>query len=313
MNFWLPQATRGAVEVDLLIVSLIVASCLVLGLVFGLILLYGVRYRAGSAIDRGAVGEKSWRFEMAWTAATLVCFLALFVWGADLYVRLFQPPSDALQISVVAKQWMWKVEHQNGRREINMLHTPTGRPVQLLMTSEDVIHDFSVPAFRIKRDVLPGRYETLWFEATQPGVYNLFCTQLCGQGHAAMIGKVVALAPDDFQKWLESGEPSDQPQASAGAELYARHGCAGCHGSQGEGRGVGAPALANLFGATVTLADGRRLVADDDYLRGAILTPQRLRIARYPPLMPAYAGQLTEEETLRLIGYIKTLQRKGDP
>ena len=163
MSFWLPQATTSAPEVDYLIIALLLGSCAILALVFGLILLYMVKYRARSPIDRGALAEKTWRIEIAWTMATLLIFFGLFVWGADLYVRLFQPPPNALKIYVIGKQWMWKVEHPGGQREINALHMPVGRPIQLVMTSEDVIHDFSVPAFRIKHDVLPGRYETLWF------------------------------------------------------------------------------------------------------------------------------------------------------
>ncbi len=203
MRFWLPQATTSAPEVDYLIAALLLISCAILALVFGLMLLYMFKYRAGSSIDRGAVAKKTWRLETAWTFATLLIFFGLFVWGADLYVRLFQPPADAMKIYVIGKQWMWKVEHPGGQREINALHLPVGRPIQLVMTSEDVIHDFSVPAFRIKHDVLPGRYETLWFQAERLGTYHLFCTQLCGTGHAQMTGKIVAMSAPDYQKWLE--------------------------------------------------------------------------------------------------------------
>jgi cytochrome c oxidase subunit II len=180
MNVWLPQATTSAPEVDYLIIALVVCPGVILSLVFGLTLLYMVKYRAGSHINRGVVAEKTWRLEIAWTIVTLLIFFGLFVWGADLYVRLFQPPPNALKIYVIAKQWMWKIEHRGGQREINALHLPVGRPIQLVMTSEDVIHDFSVPAFRIKHDVLPGRYETLWFEVARPGTYHLFCTMWHG-------------------------------------------------------------------------------------------------------------------------------------
>ena len=165
MTLWLTQATTSAPEVDYLILALLLISCAVLALVFGLMLLYVVKYRAGSGVDRGALANKTWRLETSWTIATLVAFFGLFVWGADLYVRLFQPPPDAMKIYVIGKQWMWKIEHPGGQSEINALHLPIGRPIELVMTSEDVIHDFSVPAFRIKHDVLPGRYETLWFQA----------------------------------------------------------------------------------------------------------------------------------------------------
>ena len=169
MRLWLPEATTSAPEIDYLIIALLLISCAVLALVFGLMLLYMFKYRAGSSIDRGAIAEKTWRLETGWTVATLLIFFGLFVWGADLYVRLFQPPADAMKIYVIGKQWMWKVEHPGGQREIDALHVPVGRPIELVMTSEDVIHDFSVPAFRIKHDVLPGRYETLWFQADRAG------------------------------------------------------------------------------------------------------------------------------------------------
>jgi hypothetical protein len=166
MNFTLPAASSGAPEVDHLLWALLAITVAVLALVFGLMFLYIIKYRAGNGLDRGAITEKTWKFETAWTVATLLVFFGLFLWGADLYVRLFRPPSGTLKIYVIAKQWMWKVEHPGGQREINALHLPVGRPIELVMTSEDVIHDFSVPAFRIKHDVLPDRYETLWFTVT---------------------------------------------------------------------------------------------------------------------------------------------------
>ena len=202
MKLWLPAASANAAEVDHLIWALLGVSLAVLALVFGLMFRYIVKYRAGSPFDRGAVAQKTWRIETAWTVGTLLVFFGLFVWGADLYVRLFQPPRDALKIYVIAKQWMWKVEHVGGQREINALHIPTGRPIELVMTSEDVIHDFSVPAFRLKHDVLPDRYETLWFTATRPGTYSLYCTQFCGLDHSKMMGEVVVLTPPEFQSWL---------------------------------------------------------------------------------------------------------------
>jgi cytochrome c oxidase subunit 2 len=240
MSLFLPQASNDAVEVDHLILALVLASAAVLALVYGLILIYMFRYHAGSKAARGAPSRKSWRFEIAWTLATMAVFLGLFLWGADLYVRLFQAPADALQIYVVAKQWMWKAEHIGGQRELNALHVPVGRPVQLIMTSQDVIHDFSVPAFRIKRDVLPGRYQSIWFKASRPGVYKLFCTQLCGAGHSTMTGDIFAVTAPAFENWLGSGAATTGDQVSMAAEgqtLFMRLGCAGCHGEGGEGSG----------------------------------------------------------------------------
>jgi len=311
VRFWLPEASSSAPEVDHLIIALVLISCAVLALVFGLILLYLFKYRAGSGIDRGALAEKTWRLETAWTVATLIAFFGLFIWGADLYVRLFQPPADAMKIYVIAKQWMWKVEHPGGQREIDAVHVPAGRPIQLIMTSEDVIHDFSVPAFRIKYDVLPGRYETLWFSADRPGTYHLFCTQLCGVGHAAMVGEIVVMAAPSYQKWLEQND-AGETLAAAGKTLFMRYGCSGCHGGNGVGGNesastVRAPALAGLYGSPVSVADGRVVTADDRYIRDCILLPDTQRVASYSPVMPSFAGQIGEADLIAIIAYIKSL------
>lgn len=311
MRFWLPEASSNAPEIDHLIIALLLISGAVLALVYGLMLLYLFKYRAGSGIDRGAIAKKTWRMETAWTVATLLAFFGLFIWGADLYVRLFQPPADAMKIYVIAKQWMWKVEHPGGQREIDAVHLPVGRPVQLVMTSEDVIHDFSVPAFRIKYDVLPDRYETLWFQADRPGTYHLFCTQLCGVGHSDMVGDIVVMQAAQYQKWLEEND-AGQTLAAAGRTLFMRYGCSGCHGGNGVGGSqsastVRAPALAGLYGAPVTLADGRVVTADDRYIRDCILLPGTQRVASYPPLMPSFQGQMGEEDLIAIIAYIKSL------
>jgi cytochrome c oxidase subunit 2 len=311
MTVWLPQASTRAAESDYLILALVVASGVILALVFGLILLYLFKYRAGSSIDRGRLARKTWRIEIAWTTVTLLIFFGLFVWGADLYLRLLRPPANALQIYVVRKQWMWKIEHEGGQREINALHVPIGRPIQLVMTSEDVIHDFSVPAFRIKHDVLPGRYESLWFEATEPGTYHLFCTQLCGTGHSQMVGDVVVMSEPDYESWL--AQTSTEGTLAAGGEvLFMRYGCSGCHGGNGAGgrqsaSTVPAPGLAGLYGSPVTLDDGEIVIADDRYIRDCILIPDKRRVASYPPLMPSFAGQIGEEDLLKIIAYIKSL------
>jgi cytochrome c oxidase subunit 2 len=311
MNLHLPEASSVAPEIDHLILALVLISCAVLALVFGLMLLYMFKYHAGSSVDRGALAEKTWRMETAWTAATLLAFFGLFIWGADLYVRLFRPPANALEIHVVAKQWMWKVEHDGGQREIDAVHLPVGRPVELVMTSEDVIHDFSVPALRIKYDVLPGRYETLWFQADLAGTYHLFCTQLCGVGHAQMVGEVVAMPSAQYQKWLEQND-AGETLAAAGKTLFMRYGCSGCHGGNGAGGSqsastVRAPALTALYGSPVTLADGRMVTADDRYIRDCILLPDTQRVAGYPPVMPSFAGQISEEDLIGIIAYIKSL------
>jgi cytochrome c oxidase subunit 2 len=292
-------------------------SAAVLLLVFGLLFVYIIKYRAGSPLDRGVIAQKTWRLESAWTVATLLVFFALFVWGADLYVRLFQPPRRALKIYVIGKQWMWKVEHAGGQREINTLHLPVGTPVELVMTSEDVIHDFSVPAFRIKHDVLPGRYETLWFTAIRPGTYSLYCTQFCGLDHSKMTGNVVVLSPPAFQVWLAQNRGPDT-LAADGRTLFMRYGCSGCHGGNGAGAGgaqstVRAPSLEGLYGAPVPLADGTMVVADDRYLHDSIVEPDRQIVAGYAPIMPSFAGQIGEEDLLKVIAYIRSLAPAAPP
>jgi len=317
MSLNLPEATRAAAEVDDLILALTLVSCAVLLLVYGLMWRYMIKYRAGSGLDRGAPMQKTWRLEIAWTTATLAIFFGLFVWGADLYVRLFQPSANALHVYVVGKQWMWKIEHEGGQREINALHVPIGRSIQLVMTSEDVIHDFSVPAFRVKHDVLPGRYETLWFRVEKPGVYRLFCTQFCGAGHASMVGEVVAMTGPDFEKWLgENG--GGATMAAAGRSLYASFGCAQCHGGDGGGgtqigSAAAAPALKGLYGSSVALQDGGFVIADDRYLRDAIVAPSKWRVAGYAPLMPSFEGQIDEGNLLRIVAYLKSLGQDTQP
>jgi cytochrome c oxidase subunit II len=311
MSLWLPAASANAVEVDRLLWALLLMSLAVIALVFGLMFRYIIKYRASSPLDRGTIAEKSWRIEIAWTVATLLVFLALFVWGAGLYIRLSEPPRDALKIYVIAKQWMWKVEHVDGQRELNSLHIPTGRAIELVMTSEDVIHDFSIPAFRLKHDVLPDRYETLWFTASRPGTYSLYCTQFCGLDHSKMTGEIVALTPPEFQTWLAQNGGSGTLGA-AGQILFVRYGCSGCHaGTHGgdtavEGA-VRAPSLLGLYGSPVPLSNGTVVIADDQYLHAVIVRPQSELVAGYAPLMPSFAGQIGEEDLLKIIAYIKSL------
>jgi cytochrome c oxidase subunit II len=311
MTPWLAAASSNSGEVDRLICALLAISLAVLALVFGLMFRYVVKYRAGSPLDRGTVSEKTWRIETAWTVGTLLVFFGLFVWGADLYVKLSQPPRDALKIYVIGKQWMWKVEHAGGQREINALHVPTGRPIELLMTSEDVIHDFSVPAFRLKHDVLPDRYETLWFTATRAGTYSLYCTQFCGLNHSKMTGEVVALSPPAFQSWL-SQNGAAQTLAVQGQALFMRYGCSGCHGGNEAGASnvqstVRAPSLRGLYGGSVPLADGTVVIADDRYIHDSIVQPQSRIVAGYAPIMPSFAGQIGEDDLLKLVAYIESL------
>jgi cytochrome c oxidase subunit 2 len=290
-----------------LFAGLLATSTLILALVFGLMIVFCVRYRRESGAERGNRLGKTWRLEVAWTFATFVLFLGLYFWGANLYIRMHQPPSDATDIYVVAKQWMWKVEHPGGQREIDALHIPVDRPIRLVMTSQDVIHDFAIPAFRIRQDVLPGRYETMWFEPNEVGEYHLFCAEFCGTEHAHMTGTVTVMEQADYQRWLDAQDAGDT-LVSQGAALFRQYGCGGCHGAAST---VHAPPLDGLFGRPVPLEDGSMVTADERYIRDSILLPKSQIAAGYLAIMPSFAGRIGEEDLLKLITYLKSLGERS--
>lgn len=305
--FWRPGLSPQSGDVDLLFAGLLITSALVLGLLFFLLALFCVRYRASNQIDRGHRTSKSWHWEVSWTAVSFVCFLGLFVWGASVYFEMYKTPTDELVVFVVAKQWMWKTQHPGGQSEIDALHVPVGRPVRLVMASQDVIHSFFVPALRLKHDVVPGRYQDIELEIDRPGSYHLFCAEYCGTDHSGMIGEIVAMEPADFSHWLTQQAPSS-PLADEGGALFRQLGCSGCHGN---GSKVRAPPLEGLYGKPVPLSDGSSVVADDKYIRDSILLPRSQIVASYEPLMPSFAGKVTEDQLLRLVIYIKSLS--GNP
>jgi cytochrome c oxidase subunit II len=309
IRLWPVAASSNAREVDLLFIGLLVVTGLTAALVTMLLIGFAVRYRRNSDADRSDRVKKTWRWETSWTAATFLAFVVLFFWGADLYLRLFRPPPDSLDVFVVAKQWMWHVQHLGGQREINQLHIPVGRPVRLVLTSQDVIHSFFVPAFRIKHDVLPGRYQSLWFEATKPGAYRLECAEYCGTDHAAMGGTVIALAPAEFESWLAREAPAST-LAEEGGRLFRSYGCSGCHGPGGT---VRAPPLEGLYGRPVPLTGGRVVRADERYIRDSILMPRAEIAAGYAPIMPSFAGKIGEEDLVKLIAYIRSLAETRSP
>jgi cytochrome c oxidase subunit II len=304
----IPAASAEASESDWLLAALLGASLLVLLLVFGLMLLYVIRYRHDSTLDRGKVASKTFGIEIGWTAATLVVFFGLFIWGANLFARIYQPHANALTISVIGKQWMWKIEYPGGQHEINALHIPVNRDVQLLLTSEDVIHDFGLPGFRLKRDVLPGRYEALWLRADRLGSYHIFCDQFCGTDHASMIGTLTVMSGPDYQHWLEQNGTSTSLVAE-GHELFIRYGCDGCHqnGLSGGGGAVRAPSLNGLFMSPVPLSDGSTVIADDRYIHDSILYPKEQIVASYDPVMPSFDHVIGVEDLLKIIAYVKSL------
>ncbi|WP_428486432.1 cytochrome c oxidase subunit II [Rhodopila sp.] len=304
----LPSASPLADEVDWLIGSLLGVSLLVLALVMGLMGVYVIRYRHGSGLDRGDVAQKTWRIEVVWTTATLVAFFGLFIWGGNLFVRVYRPHPNPLTISVIGKQWMWKTEYPGGQHEINQLHIPVDRDVQLLLTSEDVIHDFGLPAFRVKRDVLPGRYEALWLHPNRIGDYHLFCDQFCGTDHSSMIGTVTVMTAPEYQDWLERNSTSSGLVAD-GQALFIRNGCSGCHqaGLSGGAGTVRAPSLNGLYRSPVPLSDGSTVIADDRYIHDSIIYPKEQIVASYAPVMPSFKGVIGEEDLVKIIAYIKSL------
>jgi cytochrome c oxidase subunit 2 len=242
--------------------------------------------------------------EVVWSVIPFIMAMGIFVWGAWLYLVDSRPPAGAMELHVVAKQWMWKFQHANGRREINTLHVPAGRPVRLTMISEDVIHSFFVPSFRIKRDVLPGSYATCWFEATRTGEFHLFCAEYCGTNHSRMTGRVIVMEPAEYESWLEGGR-LNEPPAVAGKRLFDEFRCASCHApATGPVRG---PPLDGVYGHDVVLRNNQTVMADDEYLRESILRPNAKIVLGYEPLMPSFEGQLDEEQLLALLAYIKSL------
>jgi len=300
---WPIEASRYAGRVDFLFGSLLLISVLTMGLVVFLLALFATKYRHSSKAIRDGSTIKTWRFEVAWTAVTLLVFVGLAVWGADLYLRLYNPPSDALQIFVVGKQWMWKAQHPGGQAEINELHVPAGQDIRLVLASQDVIHSFYVPALRIKQDVVPGRYETMWFRADRPGRYHLFCAEYCGTDHAHMGGWVTVMNPREYADWLRQ-QGGQQTLAMQGQTLFRRYGCSGCHNPGGT---VRAPQLEGVFGSPVPLSDGSVVIADDRYVRDSILNPKGQVAAGYAPVMPTFAGQVSEDDLAKLVAYIESI------
>jgi len=299
------KASTIAGRVDLLYFFLVSVAGFFSVLIFTLVLIFAIRYRRRVGNRTATQIHGSTALEIVWTVIPLVLTMVMFGWGAVLYVRNARAPAGSLEVYVVAKQWMWKLQHPEGNREINELHVPSGVPIRLVMTSEDVIHSFYVPAFRIKQDVLPNRYTTMWFQPTRPGKYHLFCAEFCGTEHSAMGGWVHVMEPGEYEKWL-SGAAGGESMASGGAALFERLACDSCHKPEGGGRG---PSLVGLLEKQVQLADGRTVVADESYIRESILNPRAKIVAGYQALMPTFQGQVSEEQVLQLLAYIKSFKK----
>ena len=297
-----PEASKLAPEYDSLFFFMVLVSAAGLTIVILLVASFSILYHQRRNPQATQI-EGSTLLEATWTIIPLGLFLIMFVWGALIYFRVFTPPANAMNIYVVGKQWMWKAEHPGGQHEINSLHVPTGKPVQLTLISQDVFHSFSIPAFRVKREAIPGRYTTVWFEATTPGTYHLFCTQYCGTAHSQMIGDVVVMTPEDYKAWLAQSI-SGNSLAQNGERLFASLSCNACHNSTAQARG---PNLAGVYGSHLTLANGQTTTADDAFLRTSILNPSQHVTQGYAPIMPTYQGQISEEGVIALVEYIKSL------
>jgi len=317
--FFIPdQASSVSSDVDLFFLFMVLVSGFFSLLIAGLIIYFAIRYRdtRPSAEARRTDdiqdptthghGEAPIVLEIVWTAIPFAITMVMFAWGTSLFFTLSRPPAGAMQINAVGKQWMWKFQHPEGVREINALHVPIGQNVKLTMGSEDVIHSFFVPAFRVKQDVVPGRYTQAWFRATKTGTFHLFCAEYCGTQHSGMIGWVTVMEPNEYEAWLAGGGAATggQTLAQSGERLFSERACNTCHLPNGEGRG---PSLVGLLGKTVKLEGGGSVVADESYVRESILNPAAKIVAGYSPQMPTFQGQLTEEQLLELIAYVRSL------
>jgi cytochrome c oxidase subunit 2 len=304
MRWFLPQASDVSVRSDALFFALLAVTGLVALTIAVLVVFFCLRYRRGANVDRSHVPTAHRGLEIGWSVATFAIFVGFFAWGAAVYAHLYRPVPDAMPVFIVGKQWMWRAQHPDGRREVGELHLPLGRPVRIVLATEDVIHSFFVPAFRVKQDAVPGRYTTMTFTPSIPGEFDLHCAEYCGTDHARMGGRVVVMADDAYQRWLAE-VPSPGSMAARGAATFRRLGCGGCHDPNST---VHAPDLAGLFGRRVHLQDGRVITANEQYLRDSILLPKRDVVAGFEPIMPTFEGQVSEEEILEIIAHVKSLR-----
>ncbi len=299
---WPERASTVAGQVDALYIALIVITGGVSLLIWLTIIYFGIKYRRRPDNELAQDYEPPQILEIGWIVVPTIIFIGFFLWGAWVYFQQQRVPANALDVYATGRQWMWKFEHASGQREINTLHVPVGRPVRITMASEDVIHSLWFPAFRVKMDVLPSRYRTMWFQATKTGTFHIFCAEYCGTNHSAMIGWVNVMEPTEYQRWLAGG--AEGSMASQGEGLFQKYACNTCHTGDASARG---PTLAGLFGKPVTLNDGRIVIADENYIRESILSPQAKIVQGFGPIMPTFQGQVNEEDLLKLLEYVRSL------
>lgn len=302
------RASRIAWHVDAVFFLELAVCVFFTALICVLILFYAIKYRRGSRANRQGVVTHNTALEVTWVVIPLLISLGFFVLATVVFFQMYRPPADAPQVYVLGKQWMWEVWHPGGKREINELHIPVGQPVRLIMTSQDVIHSFYVPAFRIKQDAVPGRYTSMWLQPERVGKFHLFCAEYCGTKHSGMVGWVVAMEPADYQRWLESGTQVSS-MAESGEKLFRSYGCNGCHGVNAT---VRAPLLDGVYGHPVPLEGGSVVTADERYIRDSILLPLKEVVSGYKPVMPTFQGRISEEDLLKIIAYIKALGTKNE-
>ena len=293
-------------DVDTLFIVWSVISLFFTILIAGLIVFFMARFRRRHPEEVGAEEKEALWLEIGWSVIPLIIALAMFVWGTRVFFDIYRPPADAVEYTAIGRQWMWKVQHPEGQREINTLHVPVGQSVRMKLASEDVIHSFYIPAFRVKQDAVPGRYTSLWFHPTKPGVYHLFCAEYCGAEHSKMIGSVIVMEPRDYQSWLAGGA-AGKSMVATGGDLFQSLACVTCHRAGASGRLARGPALEGVYGTQVKLADGRTVIADDNYVRESILNPTAKVTAGWEPVMPTFQGQVTEEQLSQLIAYVRSL------
>lgn len=307
LNFDLfpPSVSTFAERVDPLFYFLTILSIVASVGVFAALGILGVVFRRDPDKPRESHPLHAPLLEIIWTVIPFFVFIGVFVWGAKLFAEYVRPPDGTLDIDVIAKQWMWKVQHKEGVREVNDLHIPVNQPIKLTLTSQDVLHDYYLPAMRVKQDVIPGRFTYLWFEATQTGTYPIFCAEYCGTEHSLMKGHVTVLTQEGYAEWLAGG-PKKSP-VEAGEFLFTQRGCVTCHSGMKDARG---PNLTGIYGTTGRMVGGEELLKDDNYLQESILYSSKHIVEGYTPLMPAFANQLTVDDVNNLIAYIKSL---GEP
>lgn len=297
------SASTFSTEVDSLYLFIVAVSAFFTLAVSAAVVFFAFRYRRKHPNEIGAHIEGSLPLELAWSIIPTIISMAMFAWGAKLFFEIRRPPVDSMQVYAVGKQWMWKFQHTGGQREINELHVPIGRPVKVLVTSEDVLHDLYFPAFRTKIDAIPGRYQPMWFTATKPGRYHIFCAEYCGTKHSGMIGTVIVMEPQQYEDWLAGGA-NEGTMAERGGRLFSDLACTTCHLDSGQGRG---PSLRDIVGKPVELTDGSTALVDEGYLRESILNSQAKVVKGFTPLMPTFQGLISEEGLAALIEHIKSL------